>query len=252
MTPSGLSESGVADNRLSARLAHVSAAAELEPSLPVIEEILELKERVGAAVIAHSYHVPLITSTVADFTGDSLALAQFAARAEADTIVVCGVRFMAETVKLLCPEKRVLLSAAAAGCPLADSIVADDVLRIRAHCPGVPVIACLNTSAAVKAEADICCTPANAVRIASSLSSDKVILLPDRHLADYVAQTAAIEVIAWKGECEVRPCNLCPGMRTTTLETIAAALRGMRAEIWIDAAIAERARRSLARMMATA
>jgi quinolinate synthase len=275
---------------LAARPAGTVPVPELERNMPVIEEILELKERVGAAIVAHHHQMPLITSTVADVTGDSLALVQFALRSEAETIVVCGVRFMAETVKLLCPDKRVLLPVAAAGCTLADSIAADDVLRIRAHCPGVPVIAYVNSSAAVKAEADICCTAANAARIASSLASESVILLPDRYLADYVAREAEIEVIAWEGECEcevharlslaearecrvslhvtvrvpdsasvpcpqlsfLRPCDLCRHMQATTLETVAAALRRMQTEIRIDPPIAERARRPLERMMATA
>lgn len=288
MPPGGLIDSAAAGATLAARLAGVIPVPELELNLPLIEEILELKDRAGAAVVAHNRQVPLITSTIADVTGDSLALAQFALRSEAETIVVCGVRFMAETVKLLCPEKRVLLPVAAAGCSLADSIAADDVLRIRAHCPGVPVIAYVNTSAAVKAEADICCTAANAARIASSLASESVILLPDRHLADYVARAAEIEVIAWEGECEahtrfsaadvrdcrvslrvtvrvpgsgsvqcpeisfLRSCKLCRHMKATTLETVAAALRGMRTEVRIDPPIAERARRPLERMMATA
>ena len=196
-------DSGSSSRTLAARLSHVVPAAEIELGLPLIERILELKERHGAAVLAHNYQVPLITAAVADFTGDSLAMAQFAVNCDAETIVVCGVRFMAETVKLLCSDKRVLLPAQEAGCSLADSITPEDVRRVRERCPEVPVIAYVNTSAAVKAEADICCTSGNAVRIAQSLGSERVIVLPDRHLAQFVASATGLEVIAWNGECEV-------------------------------------------------
>ena len=188
---------------LHARLGHVVPEAEIELALPLIEEILELKARHEAVVVAHNYQVPLITAAIADFTGDSLAMARYGARSRARTIVVCGVRFMAETAKLLCPEQHVLLPSRTAGCSLAESITAADVIELRRRYPGVPVIAYVNTSAAVKAEADICCTSANAVEVALALESPRVILLPDRHLAHYVAQRCAIEVIPWPGVCEV-------------------------------------------------
>lgn len=196
-------DSGPSGRTLAARLSHVVPPAEIELGLPLIERILDLKASRGAVVLAHNYQVPLITAAVADYTGDSLAMAQFAVNCEADTIVVCGVRFMAETVKLLCPDKRVLLPAQEAGCSLADSITPEDVRRVRERCPEVPVIAYVNTSAAVKAEVDICCTSSNAVRIAESLGSERVIVLPDRHLAEFVARATELEVIAWHGECEV-------------------------------------------------
>lgn len=185
------------------RLAHVVPRPEVEINLPLIAEIIELKNQLGASIVAHNYQVPLITSAVADFTGDSLAMARFAAAERSDTVVVCGVRFMAETVKLLCPDKRVLLPSLEAGCSLSESITPEDVRKIRDHCPDIPIIAYVNTSAAVKAEADICCMSANAVAVARSLGSPKVIMLPDRHLAEFVARSTDIEVIAWHGVCEV-------------------------------------------------
>ena len=196
-------DSGSPGRTLVARLSHVVPAAEIELGLPLIEQILELKARLGAVVLAHNYQVPLITAAVADYTGDSLAMAQFAVNCDADTLVVCGVRFMAETVKLLCPEKRVLLPAQEAGCSLADSITPEDVRRVRESCPDAPVIAYVNTSAAVKAEVDICCTSANALRVVRSLAVPRVIMLPDQHLAGFVARETGVEVIAWGGQCEV-------------------------------------------------
>lgn len=188
---------------LRARLGHVVPEAEIVLGLPLIEEILDLKARHGALVVAHNYQVPLITAAIADFTGDSLAMARYAARSNARTVVVCGVEFMAETAKLLCQHQLVLLPSRTAGCSLAESITAADVVELRRQYPGVPVVAYVNTSAAVKAEADICCTSANAVHVALSLSSPRVILLPDRHLAAYVAQRCPLEVISWPGTCEV-------------------------------------------------
>jgi quinolinate synthase len=188
---------------LHARLGHVVPDAEIELGLPLIQQILDLKAQHEAVVVAHNYQVPMITSTIADFTGDSLAMARFAARSKADTIVVCGVEFMAETVKLLCPDQRVLLPSRTAGCSLAESITAPDVVELRHRYPGVPVVAYVNTSAAVKAEADICCTSANAVQVTLSLCCPQVIMVPDQHLAGYVARRCAVEVIPWSGACEV-------------------------------------------------
>jgi quinolinate synthase len=177
--------------------------AEIALELPLIEEIHHLKARHDAVVVAHNYQVPLITAAIADFTGDSLAMARYAARSQARIIVVCGVEFMAETAKLLCPDQLVLLPSRTAGCSLAESITAADVIELRRQHPGVPVVAYVNTSAAVKAEADICCTSANAVQVALSLSSPSVILVPDRHLAAHVAQRCPVQVISWPGACEV-------------------------------------------------
>ena len=188
---------------LLARLSRVLPEAEITLAAPLIERIGALKREHGAAVVAHNYQVPLVSAAAADFTGDSLAMAQFALASPARTIVVCGVRFMAETVKLLCPDKRVLLAASEAGCSLAESISAEAVRAIRECCPDVPAIAYVNTSAAVKAEVDICCTSANALRVVRSLAVPRVIMLPDQHLAGFVARETGVEVIAWGGQCEV-------------------------------------------------
>ena len=310
---------------LAARLAHVVPAAEIALAAPLIARIEALKAVHGALILAHNYQTPLV-SAVADFTGDSLAMAQFALEAPARTLVVCGVRFMAETVKLLCPDKRVLLSAEEAGCSLADSIDAEAVRAVRAACPGVPAVAYINTSAAVKAEVDVCCTSANAVRVVRALGVPRVIMLPDQHLAGFVAQESGVEVVAWGGQCEVhtrfdaadirafrldaavtilahpecpqavraeadfvgstgamakflserrppramlltecamadnvavqcpdiqfvRPCNLCPHMKATTLERVVQALETLTVPIEIDPSLATRARRPIARML---
>jgi len=190
-------------SELAVRLAAVMPEPEAWLHVPLIEEIRQLKAAQRAVIIAHNYQVPVITAGIADFTGDSLAMARFAANTEADTIVVCGVRFMAETAKLLAPDRTVLLPAPEAGCSLAESITPADVRALRARYPGVPVVAYVNTTAAVKAEADICCTSGNAVAVVESLGSSRVIMLPDRFLASFVADRVACEVIAWPGSCEV-------------------------------------------------
>jgi quinolinate synthase len=188
---------------LEARLTRVMPDAEAALCLPLIEEIRALKARRGALIVAHNYQIPAITAGVADFTGDSLAMARYAAEADAGTIVVCGVRFMAETAKLLNPTRTVLLPAADAGCSLADAITAADVRALRQRYPGVPVVAYVNTTAAVKAEVDICCTSANAVAVVESLRAPRVIMLPDRYLAAFVAERVKCEIIVWQGACEV-------------------------------------------------
>ena len=190
-------------SELRARLRPVMPAAEVDDSLPLVAEILDLKASLQAVVVAHNYQVPLITAGIADYTGDSLAMARFGARAEARMIVVCGVRFMGETAKLLGPERTVLLPAPEAGCSLADSISAAEVRGLRAHFPGVPVVAYVNTTAEVKAESDICCTSSNAVQVVESLASPRVIMLPDRYLASYVAARVACGIIPWQGACDV-------------------------------------------------
>lgn len=188
---------------LVARLGSVMPDAEAWMLLPLIEEIRELKAIRRAVVVAHNYQVPSITAGIADFTGDSLAMARFAANTDAAAIVVCGVRFMAETAKLLNPTREVLLPAADAGCSLAESITAADVRALRARYPGVPIVAYVNTTAAVKAEVDICCTSANAVAVVESLQSPRVLMLPDRFLASFVAGQVSCEIIPWAGSCEV-------------------------------------------------
>lgn len=188
---------------LLSRLRPVLPEAEVLDSLPLVEEILALKARRNAVVVAHNYQVPLITAGIADFTGDSLAMARYGARADAEVIVVCGVRFMGETAKLLGPGRTVLLPAPDAGCSLADSVTAEGVRALRARYPGVPTVAYVNTTAAVKAEVDLCCTSGNVVEVLRSLASPRVILLPDRYLAAYAAARVDCEIIAWPGACDV-------------------------------------------------
>jgi quinolinate synthase len=293
-----------------------------------IDAILALKRQRNAVILAHNYQTPEIFHGVADLVGDSLALARMAMKAEADVIVLAGVHFMAETAKLLNPDKTVLLPDLEAGCSLAESITADDVRLLRQKYPGVPIVSYVNTSAAVKSESDICCTSSNARAVAESLGSACVIMLPDEYLARNVAATTSVEIIAWKGRCEVherftpadidelreshpgivvlahpecppevvvaadfagstaamsdyvgahkparvvlltecsmsdnvavqhpdikfvRPCNLCPHMKRITLGNIRRALETNRHAVRIDPSVAERARRSVERMLA--
>ncbi len=294
---------------------------------PTIKAINELKTVRNAVILAHNYQTPDIYHCVADFVGDSLQLAQEAARSDAEVIVQCGVHFMAETSKLLAPDKTVLIPDLRAGCSLAESITGADVRRLRETYPGVPVVAYVNTSADVKAEVDICCTSSNAVEIVESLNVPKVIFLPDRYLAMWVASQTEVEIIAWHGACEVherftgselrsyrdanpglkiiahpecpqdviseadftgstakminwvkdrqpakvlmvtecsmadnvasetpnvnfiRPCNLCPHMKRIQLPKILDSLVHMKEEVTIPADMAERARRSVERMV---
>ncbi len=170
---------------------------------PHVAAINELKKEKNAVILAHNYQTPEIFHCVADITGDSLALAQRAVDTDADVIVLAGVHFMAETAKLLNPDKTVLIPDLGAGCSLADSITATDVRALRAQYPGVPVVTYVNTSAEVKAECDICCTSGNALAIVESLGSDRVIFLPDEYLASNVDEQTDIEIITWQGHCEV-------------------------------------------------
>jgi quinolinate synthase len=170
---------------------------------PYVDAIRALARRRGAVLLAHNYQTPEIYHGVADFVGDSLALAQQAARTDAPVIVQCGVHVMAETSKILCPGKTVLIPDREAGCSLAASITAADVRRLRERHPGAPVVTYVNTSAEVKAESDICCTSANAVRVVESLGAERVIFLPDEYLGRHVASRTAVELILWRGHCEV-------------------------------------------------
>lgn len=293
-----------------------------------IDAILNLKQERNAVILAHNYQTPEIFHCVADLVGDSLALARMAMQAEADVIVLAGVHFMAETAKLLNPDKTVLIPDRAAGCSLAESITAEDVRLLRQSYPGVPVVCYVNTSAAVKAESDVCCTSGNAKAVVESLGASRVIMLPDEYLARNVGATTSVEVIAWKGHCEVherftpadireirenypeiivlahpecppevvaeadftgstaamsdyvstrkpasvvlltecsmsdnvavqhpdikfiRPCNLCPHMKRITLANIRRALETNQHVVCIDPIVAERARRSVTRMLA--
>jgi len=293
-----------------------------------IAAILDLKRERNAVVLAHNYQTPEIFHGVADITGDSLALAQKAAETDADVIVMAGVHFMAETAKILSPEKTVLIPDTAAGCSLASSITAADVRLLRERYPDSPVVTYVNTSAEVKAESDVCCTSANAVEVVESLGVPRVIFLPDEYLGKYVASKTAVELILWKGHCEVherfsgeqirglraadptlhvlahpecppdvlaeadyvgstagmirhlgdaghrrvvmvtecsmsdnvadahpqidfvRPCNLCPHMKRITLPKVLRSLETMTHEVTVDAAIADRARAAVERMLA--
>jgi quinolinate synthase len=170
---------------------------------PDIDAILRLKRERDAVILAHNYQTPEIFHCVADIVGDSLALAREAMKADASVIVLAGVHFMAETAKLLNPAKRVLIPDLRAGCSLAESITASDVRLLRQRYPGVPIVTYVNTSAAVKAESDICCTSGNAKKVIESLGVPKVIMLPDEYLAQNVARETGVEIITWKGHCEV-------------------------------------------------
>jgi quinolinate synthase len=182
---------------------NVIPAFEWPVHAPYVAAINALKKERNAVVLAHNYMTPEIFHCVADITGDSLALARRAAETDADVIVLAGVHFMAETAKLLNPDKTVLIPDMRAGCSLAESITAADIRKLREKHPGVPVVTYVNTSAEVKAESDICCTSGNAVAIVESLGCEEVIFLPDEYLANYVAQQTNVRIITWKGHCEV-------------------------------------------------
>ena len=171
--------------------------------LPWIDAIRQLKRERGAVIMAHSYQSPEIFHGVADITGDSLALAQAAAVAEERLIVMCGVHFMAETTKILAPDRTVLIPDPEAGCSLASSITPADIRALRAQHPGAPVVTYVNTSAAVKAESDACCTSANALQVVESMGARKVIFLPDQYLGRHVASMTDVELVLWEGRCEV-------------------------------------------------
>ncbi len=309
------------------RVKNVIPSVEWPFFAPYVRAINRLKKERNAVILAHNYQTPEIYNCVADVVGDSLQLAREAAKADADVIVQCGVHFMAETAKILNPDKVVLIPDLKAGCSLAESITGEDVRLLRERFPGVPVVSYVNTSAEVKAESDITCTSANAVQVVESLGVDKVIFLPDQYLASYVASQSKVKIIAWKGACEVherftgeelrrvreddpsvqiiahpecppdviaesdytgstsgmidfvrqrqpkrvvlvtecsmadnvsaelpnvqfvRPCNLCPHMKRITLPKILDSLVYMQEEVWVDPAIAAKARRAVERMV---
>jgi quinolinate synthase len=312
---------------LYARVKRVISPVEWPLMAPTIKAINELKVARNAVILAHNYQTPEIFHCVADITGDSLKLAVEATKVKADIIVQCGVHFMAETSKILNPQKTVLIPDSRAGCSLASSITGADVRLLRERFPGVPVVAYVNTSADVKAEVDICCTSSNAVEVVESLNAPSVIFLPDQYLAKYVAAKTGVKIIAWKGACEVherftgdelrayrdadpsvqiiahpecppdvlaeadftgstahmidwvrknqskrvvmitecsmadnvqaelpdvemvKPCNLCPHMKRITLAKILDSLLELREEVTIDPEVAEKARRSVERMI---
>ncbi len=318
------------------RVEHVIPRVEWPLHAPYVAAINRLKAERNAVVLAHNYQVPEIFYTVADIVGDSLALAMKAAETEADVIVLCGVHFMAETAKLVNPAKTVLVPDLKAGCSLAESITAADVRLLRERYPDTPIVTYVNTSAEVKAESDVCVTSGNALQIVEALGAPRVIFLPDEYLAKYVASKTNVEIIAWKGHCEVherftgedvrrfrrddpslivlahpecppdvlaeadyvgstqgmseyvgtlserdrepakhharvlmmtecsmadnvsgrypnvefvRPCNLCPHMKRNTLPKVLHSLESMEYEVTVPPEIAERARRSVERML---
>ena len=185
------------------KISRVIPEIEWSTHAPYIHKINQLKKKKNAVILAHNYQTPEIYHGISDFSADSLALAVEAAKTKADIIVMWGVHFMAETAKLMSPEKKVLLPDMNAGCSLSSSITGEDVRNLKKQYPGVPVVSYVNTSADVKAETDVCCTSANALKIVQSLGVKKVIFLPDDFLAKYVASQTDIEIISWKGTCEV-------------------------------------------------
>ncbi|MXN66058.1 quinolinate synthase NadA [Stappia sp. GBMRC 2046] len=185
------------------KVKHLIPEFEWPALAPTVHAINELKKERNAVILAHNYMTPEIYHGIADIVGDSLQLAKEATRADADVIVQCGVHFMAETSKILNPDKTVLIPDMNAGCSLAESITAADVRGLREKYPGVPIVTYVNTSADVKAECDICCTSSNAVQVVESLGAPRVLLIPDQFLAANVARQTDVEVLTWAGACEV-------------------------------------------------
>jgi len=192
---------------------HVIPDVEWSVFSPEIEAIQRLKAERNAVILAHNYQTPEIFHGVADIVGDSLALAREAQSVEADVIVLAGVHFMAETAKLLNPDKTVLIPDLRSGCSLAESITGEDVRGLRQAHPGIPIVTYVNTSAEVKAESDICCTSGNAVKVIESLGVPRVIMIPDEYLAQNVARQTGVEVITWAGHCEVHERFTAQDMR---------------------------------------
>jgi quinolinate synthase len=208
---------------MKAKLSVVVPEPEIYIKAEIAYEVNKLKKEKNAVILGHNYMEPALFHSIPDFVGDSLGLSRIAAQTDKDIIVFCGVRFMAETAKILNPEKTVLLPAKEAGCSLAASITAEDVRQLRAQFPGVPVVTYINTYADVKAESDICCTSGNAKAVVESLDSDTLIFLPDEYLAGNVAKETGkhiifpskvkpnsqfdtdldFQMIGWNGRCEV-------------------------------------------------
>ncbi len=206
---------------LQRKLGTLAPEFELYYKAELAVEILELKQQRNAVILGHNYMEPALFHSIPDFTGDSLDLSRKAATTDKDVIVFCGVRFMAETAKILNPTKTVLLPSEKAGCSLAASITAEDVRMLKARFPGAPVVSYVNTYADVKAESDICCTSSNAVAVVESLKADTVIFLPDEYLARNVARETGkhiifptlqpvdgdtlldYQLVGWHGRCEV-------------------------------------------------
>lgn len=320
-------EVAAATAHLYERVKTVIPAIEWPVFAPYVKAINELKKVRNAVILAHNYQTPEIYNCVADVVGDSFQLAREAMKTDADVIVQCGVHFMAETSKILNPGKTVLIPDSRAGCSLATSITAADIRALRLKHPGVPVAVYVNTTAEVKAEADICLTSGNAVQVVESLGVPEVMVLPDQYLAAWIASQTHVKIISWNGSCEVherftaeelrgyresepgvvilahpecppdvlaeadftgstakladyvkirkpkkvvlitecsmadnvmvdapetefvKPCNLCPHMKRITLPKILESLVHMRDEVLVDPVVAERARRSVERMV---
>ena len=185
------------------KIKSVVPALEWPLHAPYIHKINELKKKKNAVILAHNYQTPEIYHGVADIIGDSLTLAIEAGKTKADIIIMAGVHFMAETAKIMSPNKKVLIPDMNAGCSLAESITAEDVRKLKKQYPGVPVVTYVNTSAEVKAETDVCCTSANGVKVVESLGVNEVIFLPDVYLAKYVASQTKVRIIPWHGTCMV-------------------------------------------------
>ncbi len=198
-TPALARDMGPAYDRVSAVIPEI----EWPSFAPYIRAINDLKKEKNAIILAHNYQTPEIFHCIADVVGDSLQLAREAAHVTGDIIVQCGVHFMAETAKLMNPNKKVLIPDMDAGCSLAESITAADVRALRQAYPGVPIVTYVNTSAEVKAESDVCCTSSNAKRIVEALNVPRVLCIPDEYLAQNIANQTNVEVISWKGRCEV-------------------------------------------------
>ena len=203
MTPTNLTIRPIEARRIEERLDGIVPDIERFVLEPLIAEIEQLKKDRNAVVLAHNYMTPDIFHGVADLRGDSLQLARLAADTEADVIVMAGVHFMAETAKIVNPDKTVLIPDMRAGCSLAESITGADIRLLRQRYPGVPVVTYVNTSAEVKAESDVTCTSSNAVAIVESLDSDRVIFLPDQYLGKWVASQTDKDIILWHGSCMV-------------------------------------------------
>ena len=191
------------NNELYKKVAKFIPEVEWAVHEPLIEKINKLKKEKNAVILAHSFMTPEIYHCVADIVGDSLKLAKESQKAKADIIIMCGVHFMAETAKILNPDKKVLIPDMSAGCSLAEAITGEDVRLLKQKYPGVPVVSYVNTSADVKAETDICCTSSNAVEIVESLGVDKVIFLPDEYLGKNVAAQTKVKIITFHGTCIV-------------------------------------------------
>jgi quinolinate synthase len=203
MVQTALLPAALKSQDLYAKVSHRIPAIEWPVFSGDIEAIQRLKRERNAVILAHNYQTPEIYHCVADIVGDSLALAREAVDVDADVIVLAGVHFMAETAKLLNPQKKVLIPDLAAGCSLAESITPENVRELRRRYPSVPIVTYVNTSAAVKAESDICCTSGNARKIIESLGVPRVIMIPDEYLAKNIAAETGVEIITWKGHCEV-------------------------------------------------